>query len=207
VASNTRAGLAWQCRSRHDSNTTLRSGINESVILASNTWQLLQQRGYDEIVFVCSPAYALLVAEFLAEMNKVMHEGSVAYKVPPASSDLAVQYLLLYSFSGAPDDFDSFITSDYRKAHMRIQLNSDSSHAATRLIKNMQARIPQWFPHASVEFAGTAYTIHRFSNLIINGQVQSLLLALAMILAYVIGCSAACGTPYWPCYPFRWPSS
>ncbi len=74
------------------------------------------------------------IAEFLAEMNQVMHEGKQAYRVPPDTSQLAAQYLLLYSFSGAPDDFDSFVTSDYRQAHIRIQMKTDSSADAAHLI-------------------------------------------------------------------------
>jgi len=121
------------------------------------------------------------IAEFLAEMNKVMHGGKQSFRVPPDSSDLAAQYLLLYSFSGAPDDFDSFVTSDYRQAHIRINLKTDSSADAARLVHLLEQGARQWFPHATMELAGTAYTNYRFSDLIITGQIQSLLLALALI--------------------------
>jgi len=121
------------------------------------------------------------MAEFLAEMNKVMHEGNPAFRVPPDSSQLAAQYLLLYSFSGAPDDFDSFITSDYRRAHVRIQMKTDSSAQVAFLIEELEQKSEQWFPGCEVKFAGTAFTTHRFSDLIISGQIQSLLLALALI--------------------------
>jgi len=121
------------------------------------------------------------IAEFLSEMNKVMHEGKQSWRVTPTSSDLAAQYLLLYSFSGAPDDFDSFITSDYSQAHIRIQLKSDSSADAEHLVHLLEAHQHEWFPNATMEFAGTAYTTFRFSDLIITGQIQSLLLALVFI--------------------------
>lgn len=121
------------------------------------------------------------IAEFLAEMNKVMHEGSNDYRVPPDSSQLAAQYLLLYSFSGAPDDFDSFVTSDYRQAHIRIQMKSDSSADAAQLIHVLEANAKEWFPNTEILFAGTAYTTHRFSDLVIRGQLMSLVLALSMI--------------------------
>ncbi|MDQ6968148.1 MAG: MMPL family transporter [Mariprofundaceae bacterium] len=121
------------------------------------------------------------IAEMLAEMNKVMHAGKQEYHVPPESSALAAQYLLLYSFSGAPDDFDSFITSDYRQAHIRIQMKNDSSADASKVIALIRDNSPQWFPNKTVEFAGTAYTSTTFSDLIITGQIQSLLLALGMI--------------------------
>jgi len=121
------------------------------------------------------------IAEFLSEMNKVMHAGDQAYRIPPDTSDLAAQYLLLYSFSGAPDDFDSMVTSDYRQAHVRINLKTDSSAAAERLIRLLEQGSPQWFPNAGMKLAGTAYTNHQFSDLVISGQIQSLALALLFI--------------------------
>jgi len=121
------------------------------------------------------------IAEFLAEMNKVMHEGKSAFKVTPDSSQLAAQYMLLYSFSGAPDDFDSFVTSDYRRAHLRIQMKSDSSADAERLIAIIQSKKALWFPNSTLKFAGTAYTTNTFSDLIIHGQIKSLLIALLAI--------------------------
>jgi len=139
----------------------------------------LQQRVEQETVVGDSSS----IAEMLAEMNKVMHSGKQAYRVPPDSSALAAQYLLLYSFSGAPDDFDSFITSDYRQAHVRIQMKNDSSADASKIIDLIRVNASQWFPNKNVEFAGTAYTSKTFSDLIITGQIQSLLLALSMIFA------------------------
>lgn len=121
------------------------------------------------------------IAEFLAEMNKVMHGGDEAWHIAPESSELAAQYLLLYSFSGAPDDFDTFITSDYRQAHVRMQLKSDASADADVLVSHLKQEASHLFPGMSLEYAGTAYTAMRFSDLVIRGQIVSLLLAMSLI--------------------------
>ncbi|RMH49901.1 MAG: hypothetical protein D6682_08320 [Zetaproteobacteria bacterium] len=128
------------------------------------------------------------VAEFLAEMNKVMHGGDPRFKTTPDNARLAAQYMLLYSFSGAPDDFDSMVTSDYRRAHIRIQMKSDNSADAVRLIDAIERHAPEWFPGSRIKFAGTAYTTDTFSDLVIKGQIESLLLALLAIflLCYVM---------------------
>ncbi|MDQ6961361.1 MAG: MMPL family transporter [Mariprofundaceae bacterium] len=123
------------------------------------------------------------IAESLAEMNKVMHDGDEAWHVAPASSELAAQYLLLYSFSGAPDDFDTFVTSDYRQAHIRIQLKSDASADADFLVQSLKGKAELLFPQMRLEYAGTAYTALRFSDLVIHGQIMSLLLAMSLIFA------------------------
>jgi len=152
-------------------------GVLEPAFL--NAMDKLQHRVEQEQVVGDSSS----IAEMLSEMNKVMHEGKQAYHVPPDSSQLAAQYLLLYSFSGAPDDFDAFITSDYQQAHIRIQMKNDSSADAEHVIAIIKKHADDWFPNSRIEFAGTTYTTVTFSDLIITGQIQSLLLALGMIFA------------------------
>ncbi|MBL4759950.1 MAG: RND family transporter [Mariprofundaceae bacterium] len=156
-------------------DTGKQDGVLEPAFLKS--LDALQHRVEKESVVGDSSS----IAEMLAEMNKVMHEGKQTYKIPPDSSALAAQYLLLYSFSGAPDDFDSFITSDYRQAHLRIQMKTDSSADAARVIALVRQEATKLFPNINIEFAGTAYTMVSFSDLVIKGQIQSLLLALTLI--------------------------
>jgi len=125
------------------------------------------------------------IAEFLATMNEVMHSGDKSWRAVPDSSDLAAQYLLLYSFSGAPDDFATFITGDYRMAHLRLNLKTDETAAVNRVVERLHSLSDEIFPAAQgykVEWAGSAYTNHRFSELIISGQIRSLLWSLSMIL-------------------------
>lgn len=125
------------------------------------------------------------IAEFLSTMNKAMHGDDEAWRKVPDSSELAAQYLLLYSFSGAPDDFETFITGDYRHAHLRINLKSDETAVIDAMINDMQGKIDVWFPASEgfkVEWAGTAFTIHRLAELIISGQISSLIFSLVAIL-------------------------
>jgi predicted RND superfamily exporter protein len=125
------------------------------------------------------------IAEFLSTMNKAMHNDDEAWRTVPDSSDLAAQYLLLYSFSGAPDDFETFITGDYRHAHLRINLKSDETAVIDAMINDMQGKMDVWFPADKgfkVEWAGTAFTIHRLAELIISGQISSLIFSLVAIL-------------------------
>jgi hypothetical protein len=53
------------------------------------------------------------------------------------------------------------------------------------MINDMQGKIDVWFPANegfSVAWAGTAFTIHRLAELIINGQISSLIFSLVAIL-------------------------
>ncbi len=124
------------------------------------------------------------IAEFLATMNKAMHSDDEAWRRVPDSSNLAAQYLLLYSFSGAPDDFDTFITGDYRQAHIRINLKSDETRNVDAILNELRGKMDQWFPEEKgfkVEWAGTAFTVYRLAQLIIEGQIASLLVSILAI--------------------------
>jgi len=124
------------------------------------------------------------IAEFLVMMNQALHADDPAYHVVPASSELAAQYLLLYSFSGAPDDFETFMTGDYRHAHVRINMKTDGTEAVARLLENLGEKTSVWFPESEgfkVEWAGTGFTLHRLAEMIISGQIASLLLSVLSI--------------------------
>ncbi|MDQ6998429.1 MAG: MMPL family transporter [Mariprofundus sp.] len=117
------------------------------------------------------------IAEFLQTMNQALHADDPAWKKVPDSPDLAAQYLLLYSFSGAPDDFETFITGDYRHAHVRINMKTDETKVVATLLHRMQEKTDRWFPADQgfkVEWAGTGFTVHRLSQMIIDGQIASL---------------------------------
>lgn len=124
------------------------------------------------------------ISEFLMLMNQALHADNPAYNRVPESSNLAAQYLLLYSFSGAPDDFETFMTGDYRQAHIRINMKTDSTHAVAMMLKNLKSKTDVWFPSSvgyQVEWAGTGFTLHRLAQMIIAGQITSLALSILAI--------------------------
>ena len=63
---------------------------------------------------------SISIVDYIQRMNQVMHENRSEMAVVPDSSDLIAQYLLLYSFSGAPDDFAEVVDSEYRTANVRL---------------------------------------------------------------------------------------
>ncbi len=124
------------------------------------------------------------IAEFLMLMNKALNEDRPEFYRVPDTSDLAAQYLLLYSFSGAPDDFETFMTSDYREAHVRINMKSDSTEAVAVILNDLQGKTDVWFPESEgykVDWAGTGYTLDALAKMIIDGQVTSLALSILAI--------------------------
>ncbi len=78
------------------------------------------------------------LAEYLKRMNRIMNEDRPEMEVVPTDRDLVAQYLLLYSFSGDPDDFDEVVDYDYQHANVAFFLRSDSTDDVSRVVQRVQ---------------------------------------------------------------------
>ena len=102
---------------------------------------------------------SLSLAEYVKRMNRVMNEDRPEMEVIPDAQDLIAQYLLLYSFSGDPDDFDEIVDYDYQHANLTIFLRSDSTQDIERVVGLVQDFAVREFGHAGD--SGTADTASR----------------------------------------------
>ena len=159
---------------------------------------------------------SLSLAEFMKRMNRVMNEDRPEMEVVPTSRDLVAQYLLLYSFSGDPDDFDEVVDYDYQHANVTFYLRSDGTQDIVRVVERIQDFAIQEFGRSDTEngadagwrdmlflrfgrwlgnieptitgwetdsgfrlgFAGAAYLTVRFNELVVAGQLSSLVTSL-----------------------------
>jgi predicted RND superfamily exporter protein/outer membrane lipoprotein-sorting protein len=81
----------------------------------------------------------LSLADFIMRMNQAMHgDDPIFYKIPD-SQELISQYLLLYSMSGDPGDFDTYVDYGYRSANLTVFLKTDSSAYIEKLIEKIHA--------------------------------------------------------------------
>jgi hypothetical protein len=162
---------------------------------------------------------SLSLAEYIKRMNRVMNEDRPEMEVIPDSQDLVAQYLLLYSFSGDPDDFDEIVDYDYQHANLTIFLRSDSTQDIERVVGLVQDFAVREFGYAgdndtaatvaqdpwSIRFgrwlagieptvigwetnsgfrlgiAGNGYLTTRFSELVVSGQLASLVVSLVAV--------------------------
>ncbi|HJP19087.1 MAG: hypothetical protein CMD96_03530 [Gammaproteobacteria bacterium] len=125
----------------------------------------------------------LSVSEFIKRMNRVMNEDRREMEVIPDSRELVAQYLLLYSFSGDPEDFDDVVDYEYKQANVRANIHTDHSRPVVRIIERLKIFIQKNFPSekTKVYLAGTAYTMHAFVDIIIKGQILSIIIAIIAI--------------------------
>jgi predicted RND superfamily exporter protein/outer membrane lipoprotein-sorting protein len=75
----------------------------------------------------------LSIVDFLKQMNRSMNADSPSQFQIPQSRELVAQYLLLYSNSGEPGDFDSYVDYGYQRAVITAFMNTDSSKALSAL--------------------------------------------------------------------------
>lgn len=123
------------------------------------------------------------ITDFLRRINKVMNENQEQYNRIPESRELTAQYLLLYSMSGDSEDLNRVIDYDYRRANLQVNLKDDDA----RLITSVIDKIENYQQNSSlselkIEFAGSAYTNRVFANLILEGQIKSLLLSVLIVI-------------------------
>ncbi|HIP06573.1 MAG TPA: hypothetical protein EYG66_01700 [Mariprofundaceae bacterium] len=99
------------------------------------------------------------IADFIRRMHRVMNEDRPEMEKIPDSSDLIAQYLLLYSFSGAPDDFSEVVDSDYRLANIRIFATSDDYIRGVVIEREIKRLAQQYFEPLGVKWsvAGNAH--------------------------------------------------
>lgn len=124
------------------------------------------------------------IVDYLKRMNKVMHADSAKYDVIPGSKELNAQYLLLYEMSGDPAKLWQVVTEDYKKANITFQIKSDNSKA----LRSAMAIVEEFrndFKSLDVDlqYAGSGYKALVFTDLILEGQIKSLLMSLLIIIA------------------------
>ena len=129
------------------------------------------------------------LTDYLKRMHRVMHEDREEYYAIPDNQELIAQYLLLYEMSGDPDNLNAVVDYGYETANITVQLKSDSSAIMEEVIA-MAEPSRQVFADLDIrmDYAGSGYKSYVFADLLLTGQMWSLLIAfgiVALLLALV----------------------
>jgi len=123
------------------------------------------------------------LTDYLKRMHKVLHADDPAYDTIPLSSDLIAQYLLLYEMSGDPDNLWKVVDYKYKKANLTIQLKSDNSKAVNSVIDIIKPHVQNFKDKGiTVKYAGSGYKALVFTDLILEGQIISLLMSIVIVI-------------------------
>lgn len=156
------------------------SGANDGIKNAQvmQALRALQQRA------AMSPIVGktLSIDDFLRRMHGAASSEQPGVESEQLSEELIAQYLFLYSLSGDPDDFSSFVDYDYRHAKLSIMLRANSIAQVAPLVADLRKFADASFPSsAKVWFGGEVME----SMAITEVMVHSKILNIAQILSVI----------------------
>lgn len=123
------------------------------------------------------------LTDYIKRMNKVMNADKEEFNTIPDTRELVAQYLLLYEMSGDPENLNAVVDYDYSKLNVTFQLKSDNSKAINSTMAIIDSYMDEFEKQAvTINYAGSGYKGLVFTDLILQGQVKSLILSLIIVV-------------------------
>ncbi|MCD6596183.1 MAG: RND family transporter [Bacteroidales bacterium] len=123
------------------------------------------------------------LTDYVNRMNKVMNADKEEFNTIPDSKDMIAQYLLLYEMSGDPENLNKVVDYDYSKLNVNFQLKSDNSKAINSTLAVINSFEDDFEKKGiTINYAGSGYKGLVFTDLILEGQIMSLILSLILII-------------------------
>jgi len=123
------------------------------------------------------------LVDYLKRMNKVMHEDQEQYNVIPSSTELIAQYLLLYEMSGDPENLWKVTNYQFNKLNLTFQIKSDNSKALNSVLDKVEMHRSKLKDlGVSIHYAGSGYKSLVFADLILEGQIISVITSLLIVV-------------------------
>ncbi len=116
------------------------------------------------------------IVDYIKRMNQAMNaDQQQAFQVP-ATKDVVAQYLLLYSMSGEPTDFDSYIDTTQRYAKITILLKTGSNHRIKEIVESLKTYMAgQLGDQAEVSFGGDVTQTIALTETMVHGKLMNIL--------------------------------
>ncbi|MFN0313702.1 MAG: outer membrane lipoprotein-sorting protein [Burkholderiales bacterium] len=112
------------------------------------------------------------LAEFVKRMNQSMNNNDPAFfKIPDSQATIA-EFMLLYSMSGEPGDFDTYVDYEYRLANMVVFSHSDSTvHMLAMWEKAKEFAKKEFPPHIKVNLGGSVAQSAAITEVIVKDKI------------------------------------
>ncbi len=123
-------------------------------------------------------------ADVLKRMNLVMNEENPEFDRIPESRELIAQYLLLYSMSGDPSDFEDIVDYDFQRAKIRVNITTSEQERHKELIRHFQDYFAQSNTDAPVmksDFGGILMTWLAQVRYIAVGKILNIIMAVLLV--------------------------
>ena len=136
------------------------------------------------------------LAEFIKRMNQSMNGDDPAYFKIPDKQETIAEFLLLYSMSGEPGDFDTYVDYDYRLANMVVFSHSDSTvHMLEMLAKAKEFAAREFPPNIKVNIGGSVAQSAAITEVIVKDKILNVMqiASVVFLIAAVVFRSLAAG--------------
>ena len=126
------------------------------------------------------------LVDLIKRMNQAMHGDDPQSYVIPETRDLIAQYLFLYTLSGDPQDFDSLVDNDFRRATVWTFVKNDSTTHADMIARRAQTVIAESFPPGvTVQMGGSLPQLIALNDVIVKDKFRNM--AQMAVVVFVLG--------------------
>ncbi len=126
------------------------------------------------------------LADYINRMNMVMNADDQEFNRIPDDQNMIAQYLLLYEMSGDPENLNKVVDYDYAKTNVTFQLKGDDSKTINKALELIETFRDDFKKMGiSMNYAGSGYKGLVFTDLILEGQIQSIILSLVLIVILI----------------------
>jgi uncharacterized protein len=126
------------------------------------------------------------IVDLIKQMNQAMHGDEQVHYAVPETRDLVSQYLFLYGLSGDPQDFDSFVDHDFRRATVWTFIKNESTSYADSLAQRAHAIIAESFPPGvTVQMGGSVPQVMALNEVIVHDKLRNMVQM--AVVVFVLG--------------------
>jgi predicted RND superfamily exporter protein len=120
------------------------------------------------------------IAGIIREISKALNEkGDPLYDRIPEERNAIAQYMELYLMSGEPEDLERMVDFDFQRAQVMIRINDGSSEALKSVLHDIRSLAGEDLN--SIRIGGYGLVAADMSDLVVRGQVVSLIIALLVV--------------------------
>ena len=124
-------------------------------------------------------------ADIIKRINQELHESDPNYLQVPKSQSLISQYMLLYSFSGAPGDLSSLVDYDYQRTKIQVMIKSSKQEDHLALLEQLQQYKPEYMKTGfDLAFGGEAIQRIAYIKYVVEGKVLSMIASILIVLLF-----------------------
>ncbi|MBF0141473.1 MAG: outer membrane lipoprotein-sorting protein [Magnetococcales bacterium] len=124
----------------------------------------------------------LSLVDYLRRIHRAAHEDQAEFDRLPATRDENAQYLLLYSLSGDPGDFDNVVDYDYRHAVIQVFLHQDNAALIHDLAARVQVIARDRLPHGvTLSVGGNVTSPAALNDVLVHAKLINIFQIAAMV--------------------------